>query len=76
MKKLSATQTLNYIIGLFLDYLENLSKEPRPDEACLEREQFVSGERHAYVECLEIIQCWEHACKSGLNFNIEDKFPV
>lgn len=71
MKKLSADETLNYIIDLFLDYLEDLNRERCPD-----REQFISGERYAYVECLEIIQNWEHARTNGLDFDIEAKFPV
>ena len=71
MKKLTAVETLSYLIELFLEYLESLS------EVCdLNKEQFVLGEKTAYVECLEIIQKWEHAGKSGLDFNIEAKFPV
>ena len=71
MKKISAEETLNYIIELFLNYMEELSAAHYP-----EKEQFILGERTAYVECLEIIQFWEHAHKNGLNFNIEAKFPV
>lgn len=71
MKPLSAVETLRYIIELFLDYLENLS-----GAHCPGKEQFISGERTAYVECLEIIQFWEHARKYGLDFDIEAKFPV
>ena len=72
MKKFSAEETLNYLIDLFLYYLEEeLSGTPCPED-----EQFILGERTAYVECLEIIQYWEHARKNGLDFNIEAKFPI
>ena len=71
MKKPSAEETLSYMIDLFLEYLESLSSTQNP-----EKEQFILGERTAYVECLEIIQCWEHARKNGLDFDIEARFPV
>ena len=71
MKELTAVETLNYIIDLFLYYLENLEVENNP-----EKEQFISGERIAYIECLEIIQYWKHARSNGLDFNIEERFPV
>ncbi|MDE7296666.1 MAG: hypothetical protein K2N84_05310 [Clostridia bacterium] len=71
MKRYTAVETLNYIIELFVSYLENLAEERDPDKA-----QFVSGERIAYIECLEIIQCWEYARTNGLDFDIEKRFPV
>ena len=71
MNILSADEILGYIIELLLSYLEELNKVHRPD-----KEQFISGERTAYVECLEIIQSWEHARKNGLDFDIEARFPV
>lgn len=71
MKKYTATETLNYIIELFVSYLENLAEEHDTDN-----EQFISGERLAYIECLEIIQFWECARMNGLDFDIEERFPV
>ena len=71
MKRYTAVEILNYIIELFISYLENLAEEHDPD-----KEQFVSGERVAYTECLEIIQCWEYARINGLDFDIEERFPV
>lgn len=38
---------------------------------------FISGEKHAYVECLEIIQdTWKEARQNGLDFDIEERFPL
>lgn len=38
---------------------------------------FISGERHAYVECLEIIQsAWKDSAENGLDFEIESRFPL
>ena len=43
----------------------------------LEENSFISGEKHAYVECLEIIQdTWKQAWQNGLDFDIEDRFPL
>lgn len=71
MNKPSADEILINMIDLFLEYLDSLSGECHPNQ-----DQFVSGERTAYVECLEIIQCWEHAHKNGLDFDIEAKFSI
>ena len=70
MIKLSAVETLEYIIELLLYYLENLSADG------LKGDGFILGEKTAYAECLEIVQLWEHAQKSGLDFDIEARFPL
>ena len=71
MKNFTAVETLGYIIELFISYLESFAEETDPA-----KEQFISGERIAYIECLEIIQKWEFARKYGLDFNIEERFRV
>lgn len=71
MRRYTAVETLSYIIDLFVSYLENLAEEHDPDN-----EQFVAGERVAYIECLEIIQFWEYAHINGLDFDIEKRFPI
>ena len=70
MKK-NAEQLLSDLIKHLIDYLTELSDvfdEPST--------QFVYGEKTAYVECLEWLSAWERAEESGLNFNVEEKFPL
>ena len=43
----------------------------------LEENPFIGGEKHAYVESLEIIQdIWDQSRQNGLDFDIEDSFPL
>lgn len=44
--------------------------------SALKRTSFLFGEKMAYVECLEIIQSWEKAKEIGLNYDIEERYPV
>lgn len=71
MKK-TAEQVLKHIIGLFIEYLEELQR------ACDEMPEndFVFGEKTAYVECLELIQDWESADEFGLDFDLEERFTL
>ena len=48
--------------------LEEIDKEKLDD--------FLYGEKTAYVECLEIIQEWKKAKAFGLDFDIEKKYPL
>ncbi len=68
----TAEETLIYMIDLFKFYLEDI--EPLSSKT----NQFVYGEKTAYVECLEIIQYWKDADKHGLDasFNIEERYPL
>ncbi len=71
MKDFTAEETLQNIIELFVCYLEELCTVDRYNQ-----NEFIHGEKTAYVECLEIIQAWKNARTSGLNFDIEKKFPI
>ncbi len=71
MKNFTAEETLTYLIELFIDYLEEIQEI---DE--YNKNQFVYGEKTAYIECLEIIQYWQHSKLNGLNFDIEKRFPL
>lgn len=39
-------------------------------------EQFEYGEKYAYIECLEYVKMWEKAEEFGLNFEIEERYPL
>ena len=70
MKK-SSDQLLSDLIDLLIYYLTELSDvfdEPTT--------QFVYGEKTAYVECLEFIANWDQAEENGLNFEVEERFPL
>lgn len=69
--KMHADELLKEMIGLLLQYVEELSKEQNTANAA-----FAYGERTAYTECLEILQKWEYAETAGLDFDIEKKYPL
>lgn len=69
MKGKTAVETLNYLIDLLVYYLEDLKNDS-------DGKEFISGERTAYIECLEIVQKWKHAKFNGLDFDIEERFPI
>lgn len=71
MKLFSSHETLQMIISILLNYLEELNGIKSSDE-----NQFAYGEKTAYTECLELIQLWEKAHVNGLNFNIEERYPL
>ena len=71
MKKRTAEEVLEYMIVVLLSYLEALQGYTDADE-----EQFQYGERVAYTECLECVQTWEKAWEHGLDFEIEERFPL
>lgn len=65
----NAAETLKALTETIVENLRELND--------LEENPFISGEKHAYVECLEIIQeIWEHARQNGLDFDIENRFPL
>lgn len=70
MNKHTARESLEFIIQTLIAYLEELSiSDDGSDE-------FICGERTAYVECLELVRSWKGAVKIGLNFDIEARFPL
>ena len=71
MKLFSSHETLQMIISILLNYLEELNGIKSSDE-----NQFAYGEKTAYTECLELIQLWEKAHVTGLDFNIEERYPL
>lgn len=66
-----AEKVLQNLIKLLLEYLEEL-KDFKEDAG----QMFCYGERLAYTECLEVIQQWDKAKLFGLDFNIEQKYPL
>ena len=71
MKQLNAQEVLSQLIDTLLWSLEDLTKIKNTPS-----QQFAYGEKTAYVECLEIVQLWEQAEQYGVDFNIEQKFPL
>ena len=65
---MNAEETIIYLIELYIQYLDELNLSPRND--------FTIGEMTAYVETLEILQCWGKANCYGLDFVIEDKYKI
>lgn len=69
MHNLDAEQVLEYLIEtLETDLTELLDVEHKND--------FIVGEWHAYVECLEVIFFWKKAKRFGLNYNPELKYKI
>lgn len=63
----SADMILIYLIELLEGYLLEINDTD---------EDFPTGEKYAYVECLEIIQQWDKAREAGLDYDIEERFPI
>ena len=38
------------------------------------KNQFVYGEKTAYIECLEIIQSWDNSNKHKLDYNVQQRY--
>ena len=71
MQKKTANELLNFLISLLSVYLEELSSA-----SILDEDQFCYVEKNAYTECLEWIQEWEFAEANGLDFDVENRFPL
>lgn len=73
MDKCDSKQTLDMLICLLLDRLDDLN-EPLDDN---DDPKFILGSKTAYVECLEIIQTfWKDSSMSPIPANIERTYPV
>ena len=66
-----AEQVLEKLIKILLGYLEELAEFKN-----VQGQLFEYGERLAYTECLEWIQEWKYAKLHGLDFEIEQKYPL
>ena len=71
MQKKTADEVLIFLISLLTAYLEELASSTALDE-----DQFNYGEKTAYTECLELLQYWEFAEANGLDFDVENRFPL
>lgn len=67
----SAKQTLIFLIKFLSLRLEELKEAKAAD-----KERFAYGEKTAYAECLEMILFWKEASVCGLNFDVEERFPL
>ncbi len=71
MYQLTALETLLYVINHLINYLEELQEIDSYDS-----KETAYGAKAAFTECLEMIQLWEGARWNGLDFNIEESFPL
>ena len=67
----SAEEVLILLKDVLLRYLEELK-----DARMAGEDSFVYGEQTAYTECLEFIRLWERAAEHGLDFEIEERYPL
>ena len=65
-----ASKILIYLANKIEDYLNQLNAKD------VENDEFSYGEKTALVECLEIIQLWDGAKQAGLDYVIEDRYPL
>ena len=68
---MNAKDTILYLKELLLNYLDELKEITDSAETL-----FAYGEKTAYTECLEVLQRWESATRYGLDFNIEERYPL
>lgn len=68
---MSSEDTILYLKELLLFYLDDLK-----DIGNSQNNLFAYGEKTAYTECLEVLQLWENAACHGLDFDIEQKYPL
>ena len=71
LAQMGAKEVLEHMAETLLKYVEEL-KYAKANDA----DGFRYGERTAYTECLEMIQQWEGAKQAGLDFEIEQKYPL
>lgn len=71
MEKKSSEEILERMIATLLVYIEELFEYKNK-----KGQQFQYGERVAYTECLEWLQAWKYAEHNGLDFDIEERYPL
>ena len=74
-RKLSAEDTLLLIIDEVTTALEELQADQN-ENGGNPTNQYVDGAKSAFVSCLEYLKYWEKAEEYGLDFDIEEIFPV
>ncbi len=73
MEKLNAYEMIRYLIDNSLITLEEIADVEKKRDIT----QFEFGLRTAHVEILEIIESfWDSAKAEGLDWDIEERFPV
>ena len=73
-RKFSAEEVLLFLMDEITMSLEEL--QDLEDELGGPRNQFAFGQKTALVTCLEFLKSWEKAEENGLDFDIEEVFPV
>ena len=73
--KLSAEDTLLLLMDEITTALEELQADQNKDGGN-PTNKYVDGAKSAYVTCLEYLKYWEKAEEYGLDFDIEEIFPV
>lgn len=71
MKSKNAEEVLEMMIRLLILSIEELMEYRN-----VEGQEFEYGERLAYTECLECIQTWKYAEVNGLDFDVEERYPL
>ena len=65
-------ESLRYLIAWLIGRLEEVKEIKSEDE-----NQFAYGEKTAYADCAECVQkIWSEAAKNGLDFDIEELYPL
>ncbi len=59
-----------------MDFLMTVLEDILDAEKAGEDDATVQGAKGAYVTCLEFLTLWEKAAEYGLDFDIEEVFPV
>lgn len=70
MRVMKKDKILKITIQKITEILEELSAEG------VEMNDFILGQKYAFIECLEILQAFQLAKYFGLDYDIEDKFPL
>lgn len=72
MEKYPAEEILTMMMDCLISNLEECEEEEQKGKLS----EFAYGSKTAYVEMLELIQRWEKAEEYGLDWDIEENFPV
>lgn len=70
-KNTTSTELFSHLIYLLISYLEDLLSA-----SSIDADLFTYGEKTEFTECSEWLQTWEYASLFGLDFDIEERFPL